>query len=145
MKAKGTVSVLSRPLFIVLIGAMLGMILHVSCTRKEPSVQKSQVERLAGSINAKCPFMVDEITRMDSVNIFSDSTFQYNYTLIDQEISNIDVEGLFRFIQPRLMQTVVTSSNMEVQRAHGLRMIFHYRDRNGEFVTKITIEPEDYQ
>jgi hypothetical protein len=145
MKAKGTVSALSQALFIALLGAMLGIILLVGCTTKEPPVQKSQVERLAGSINAKCPFMVDEITRMDSVNIVPDSTFQYNYTLVNQVRSNIDVEGMIRFIEPRLRQSVVMGSTMVVQRASKLRMIFHYRDKNGEFVTEIIIEPEEYQ
>jgi hypothetical protein len=137
--------VLLKPLSIALIGTMLSTTLLMSCTSHEPPVQKSQVERLAGSINAKCPFMLDEVTRMDSVNIFPDSTFQYNYTLVTQEKSNIDVEGLIRFIKPRILGSIVTSSNMKVQRDHHLTMVFHYRDRNGEFVTKITVEPEDYQ
>lgn len=55
------------------------------------------------------------------------------------------MKGLIRFIEPRILESVVTGYNMKVQRDHHLTMVFHYRDRNGEFVTKITVEPEDYQ
>jgi len=87
---------------------------------------------------------VDEDTRMDSVNILPDSTFQYNYTLVNQDKNKLDIHGLTNYIGPRLQQTMRTSSNMAVQRAHKLRMVFHYRDRNGEVVMEIVLEPEDY-
>ena len=135
---------LMRPIFYVMIGTVLSVAVISSCKSHEAPVQKNQVERLASSINFKCPFMVDEDTRMDSVNILPDSTFQYNYTLVNQDKDRLDVRGLVNYIGLRLQETMRTSSTMAVQRAHKLRMVFHYRDRNGEVVMQIVIEPEDY-
>ena len=60
----------------VIMGAMLCLAGLTACKSKETPVQKSQIERLASSINYKCPFMVDEDTRMDSVSLLPDSTFR---------------------------------------------------------------------
>ena len=144
MKVNARKYLLLRPLFSAVMGTVLSVVVISSCKSPEAPAPKNQVERLASSINFKCPFMVDEDTRMDSVNILPDSTFQYNYTLVNQDKNKLDIHGLTNYIGPRLQQTMRTSSNMAVQRAHKLRMVFHYRDRNGEVVMEIILEPEDY-
>ena len=115
-----------------------------SCKSPEAPVQKNQVERLAASINFKCPFMVDVDTRMDSVQILPDSTFQYNYTLVNQSKDKLDIPGLTNYIGPRLLHDARNSSTMKLHRDHHLSLVFYYRDRNGEFVLQIVLEPEDY-
>ena len=104
----------------------------------------NQVERLARSINYKCPFMVDPDTRMDSVYFPNDTTFQYDYTLVKVDAEDVDIMGLTAFVGSSLMEHVQTSSTMKVQRDHRLTMIFYYRDRKGDFVTQIILTPEDY-
>lgn len=100
--------------------------------------------KLARQINYKCPFMVDIDTRMDSVNILPDGTFQYNYTLVRQDKDQIDIRGLTNYMAGQLIETASTSSTMKLHREQRLRMVFYYRDRHGEFVTQIILEPEDY-
>lgn len=134
-----------KPIMGVFLGLFFGTVLLTACKEKEIPVEMNPVERLASRINFKCPFMVDVDTRMDSVYIWPDSTFQYSYTLVNQDKANIDIRGLTAFIGSQLMETVRTSSTMQLHREHELRLVFYYRDRNGEFVTQITIEPEDYQ
>jgi hypothetical protein len=114
------------------------------CKSKDAPTPVNEVEKLANNINFKCPFMVDEDTRMDSVNILPDSTFQYNYTLVKQTRDNIDIRGLTNYLGPRIQGTAQTSSGMELHRAYELRLVFYYRDKNGDFVTQIVLEPEDY-
>ena len=127
------------------LGIILCTALLTACKEQEAPAQLNPVERLAAKINFKCPFMVDVDTRMDSVHILPDSTFQYNYTLVNQVRDKMDVMGLTAYIGSQLMETVRHSSTMKLQRDQQLRMIFYYRDRNGDFVTQIIIEPEDYQ
>jgi len=129
----------------VLLGLLVGVALMTACKDQEAPAQLNPVERLASSINYKCPFMVDVDTRMDSVYIWPDSTFQYSYTLVNQDKEKIDIMGLTAFIGSQLMETVRHSSTMKLHRDHELRLVFYYRDRNGDFVTQIIIEPEDYQ
>jgi hypothetical protein len=121
------------------------MALLTACKEQEAPAQQNPVERFAEKINFKCPFLVDVDTRMDSVHILPDSTFQYNYTLVNQVRDKMDVMGLTAYIGSQLMETVRHSSTMKFHRDQQLRMIFYYRDRNGDFVTQIIIEPEDYQ
>ena len=135
---------LMKPLSYVIMGAVLGLAGLTSCKSKEAPVQKSQIERLAASINYKCPFMVDEDTRMDSVSLLPDSTFRYDYTLINQTVDRIDIRGLTNYIGPRLQREATNGSSMAVHRDANLRLVFYYRDKNGEFVTQIVLEPEDY-
>lgn len=133
-----------RSLFLaVMVTFLIGAVLS-SCKSPEAPVQKNPVERLAEKINFKCPFMVDEDTRMDSVQILADSTFQYNYTLVKQEKDKLDIRGLTNYIGPRLQHDARSSANMQFHRDYRLRLIFHYRDMNGEEVMHIVLEPEDY-
>lgn len=135
---------LVRPLFFAVMGVVLSVAVISSCKSPEAPVQKNQVERLAASINFKCPFMLDEDTRMDSVNILPDSTFQYNYTLVNQDKDKLDIRGLTNYIGPRLHHDARNSTTMKVHRDHRLKLVFHYRDRNGEEVMQIVLKPEDY-
>lgn len=126
---------------------LMGVVIFTACKgpkAPEITVKEDPVVKLARQINYKCPFMVDPDTRMDSVNILSDGTFQYNYTLVRQVKERIDIPGLTNFMAGQLIQTASTSSTMELHREQKLRMVFHYRDRNGNFVTRIILEPEDY-
>ena len=127
------------------LGIALCIALLTACKEQEAPAQLNPVEQFAAKINFKCPFMVDVDTRMDSVHILPDSTFQYNYTLVNQVRDKIDIGGLTAYIGSQLMETVRHRSTMKFHRDQQLRMIFYYRDRNGDFVTQIIIEPEDYQ
>lgn len=144
MKIMQAKYMLMKPLFIFLIGAMLSLAAFTSCKSKEAPAAKNQVERFVNSVNFKCPFMVDEDTRMDSVSIMPDSTFRYDYTLIKQTRDDIDIEGLTNYIGPRIQREATNSSTMQLHRDYKLRLVFYYRDRNGDFVTQIVLNPEDY-
>lgn len=144
MKVNMSKHLLMKPLCLAMIGAVIGLTVMPSCKSPEAPVYKSQVERLAASINFKCPFLVDEDTRMDSVQILPDSTFQYNYTLINQDKDKLDIPGLSNYIGPRLQHDATNSSTMKLHRDNNLRLVFYYRDRNGEYVLQIVLEPEDY-
>jgi len=133
-----------KSLCLAMIGGVISLTVVISCKSPEAPVYKNQVERLAESINFKCPFLVDEDTRMDSVHILPDSTFQYNYTLINQDKDKLDITGLRNYIGPRLQHDAMNSSTMKLHRDHNLSLVFYYRDRNGEFVLQIVLEPEDY-
>ena len=143
----GKKKTLIRSLTQLLLALVIGSCALSSC--KGPSTPETtepltQVERLARSINYKCPFMVDPDTRMDSVYFPNDTTFQYDYTLVKVDAEDVDIMGLTAFVGSSLLEHVQTSSTMKVQRDHRLTMIFYYRDRKGDFVTQIILTPEDY-
>ncbi len=144
MKEKSNKNPLLKSFIHVIVGVIISMTSMTACKSPETPVQLNQLERLAKSINYKCPFMVDSDTRMDSVHFPADSTFQYDYTLVKVDQEKVDVSGLTAYIGSVLLETVQTSSTMKVHRDHQLTMVFYYRDRKGDFVTQIIIKPEDY-
>ena len=136
--------ILMKSFFYVIICGMLFSAALTGCKSKDAPIPQNEVEKLASNINFKCPFMVDEDTRMDSVHILPDSTFQYNYTLVKQTRDKIDIRGLTSYLGTQIQGTAQTSSTMELHRYYELRLVFYYRDMNGDFVTQIILEPEDY-
>jgi len=145
MISKNASSLLRKSFNFKILGVVLLIAFLASCKSPEPPAQLSQIERLAKSINYKCPFMVDPDTRMDSVFFPNDTTFQYDYTLIKVDQEDVDIRGLTTFIGSQLLETVQTSSTMQVHRDSKLNLVFNYRDRKGDFVTQIVIKPEHYQ
>ena len=89
--------------------------------------------------------MVDQITRMDSAAFLSDNIFQYYYSLVTQEVNAIDVEGLTRYLTPLITNNIITNPELKTQRDYNLTIVFHYRDRQGAFVTKLEFGPDDYR
>ena len=121
----------------------IGTVLLMACKNEAP--MEDPVLKEARRINYKLPFMVDEITRMDSVTVLlPDTIFQFCYTLVDQQMGSIDVPGLRVYLEPKLGLYAQDHASMAVQRKHRLTLSFLYRDKNGEFVMDIRFKPEDY-
>ncbi|MBT6747113.1 MAG: zinc ribbon domain-containing protein, partial [Flavobacteriales bacterium] len=55
-----------------------------------PSYDKVLMET-ASELNKSCPMMVDSDTRLDNTIALPDNIFQYNYTLVNLELSEINV------------------------------------------------------
>ncbi len=102
------------------------------------------VELAAQRVNSRCPQMVDQITRMDSATVLSDSILQYHYTIVTQSKETVDVKSLTGFLVPGIIENIRESPGMKIQRDNLLTMIFSYRDKNGTLVTDITLRPGDY-
>ncbi|PTN07609.1 hypothetical protein [Mangrovibacterium marinum] len=98
----------------------------------------------ASEINQTCPIMVDSETRLDSTMAMPDHCFAYNYTLVNLERDTIDAEAFARYMTPVLADHIKTSPDMKSFREHQLSLTYTYKDRNGVFITRITITPDMY-
>ena len=122
---------------------ILCLSLLTGCKNEVPL--ENPVMKEAKRINYKCPMMVDQITRMDSVTVLlPDSVFQFCYTLVDQHRGSTDMAGLMRFLEPNLILYAQNHASMSVQRSHRLTLSFVYRDMKGEYLMEIIIKPEEY-
>lgn len=110
---------------------------------KTPSVDKIMME-VASEINKSCPIMVDQETRLDNSVALPENTFQYNYTLINLNKSEIDTQTLREHLEPGINNNIRTSPDMEFYRNNKVNMVYNYRDKKGVFVLKITSSPEQY-
>jgi len=68
---------------------------------KPVSFDKAMMEA-ASELNKTCPIMVDKETRLDNTVAMPDNVFQYNYTLVNLEKSQINIDTIKKYVEPGL-------------------------------------------
>ncbi len=111
---------------------------------KKPSFDKVMVE-VASEINKTCPLMIDQNTRLDNTIAMPDNVFVYNYTLVNLEKKDIDINEMKDFIEPNVINNMKTNPDMKLYRENKTTMTYNYKDKKGEFILKINVTPEQYE
>ena len=75
---------------------------------KAPSFDKAMMEA-ASELNKTCPIMVDQDTRLDNAVALPGNIFQYNYTLVNYEKSELNIDTVKKYIEPGLINSVKTN------------------------------------
>ena len=109
------------------------------------NVAKNPLQLIANEMNKSCPMMVDEETRLDKVTLPSKTVFQYNYTLINYEKTEIDTVKIKSNLEQNIIQLIKTNPQMEYQRQNKVTMNYIYNDKNGDYLMSIIITPELYK
>ena len=91
-----------------------------------------------------CPEWVDPETRLDSVSLLQDSLTFY-YSLPNKVKNGFNTQAFTAFLLPEIVDNIRTNSRLEMHRDSSIAMVFHYRDRYGEFVTRFAVGPERYR
>jgi len=110
---------------------------------KAPSIDKVLINT-ASEINKTCPAMVDQYTRLDNTVALPNSTFQYNYSIINNDKTEMNLDTAKKYVEPVLLNRVKTDPDLKFFRDNDVILIYNYRDRNGVFVVKYSITPEMY-
>ncbi|NOT73759.1 MAG: hypothetical protein HOP08_02440 [Cyclobacteriaceae bacterium] len=110
---------------------------------KKAGLDKALMEA-ASEINKACPVMIDKDTRLDNAVAMPGNIFQYNYTLINLDKSEVNVDTVKKYIEPGLINGVRTSPEMKGFRDNKVTIAYNYRDKNGVFVIKMDVTPELY-
>ncbi len=111
---------------------------------KPPTFDK-QMMKTASEINKSCPIMVDAETRLDNTVALPNKTIQYNYTLVNIEKGDIDISEFENYLQPVILNIIKTSPDLKYFRDNDVTMAYNYKDKNGEYLLKLTFKPEDYK
>lgn len=101
--------------------------------------------KAASELNESCPMMVDQDTRLDNATALPDNSFQYNYTLVNLTKADIGLEDFLAYMKPQITNHVKTNPDLKAYRDNKVTMIYNYKDKNGEFITKISVKPKDYK
>lgn len=109
-----------------------------------PSLDK-QLVQIANELNKNCPMMVDQFTRLDNSHVLPNKTLQYNYTLVEIEKSEFNLDTIRKYVEPNIISNVRTNPDMKYLRANNITFNYNYRDKNGEFVWKLEITPDMYE
>lgn len=130
-----------------IVGIIVGVLAYILVKQflfAPPSLDKSLM-KIASEINKTCPMMVDSETRLDNTTALPNNVFRYNYTFINGTVDELDVEALEKAIEPRMINIVKTSPDMKAFRDNNVIMDYYYNDVNGEFITKVSITPDEYK
>nr|WP_320000405.1 zinc ribbon domain-containing protein [uncultured Draconibacterium sp.] len=100
--------------------------------------------KTASELNEACPLMVDAETRLDNAAAMANNTFQYNYSLMTLVKDSIDISSFEAYLLPQITNNIKTNPDMELFRVNQVTMNYKYVDKNGVFVTKISVGPEQY-
>jgi hypothetical protein len=130
-------------IFVALIGTALSLTLQKSCT--EASAPGNNLATATMIINGRCPEMVDRETQLDSVVLSHENHLVYYYTLLYREKGSVNVNALTGFLMPAINTNVRENQALSMHRDSSIVMDFLYRDKNGEFLTSMTLGPEDYR
>jgi hypothetical protein len=130
----------------IIVGVAVGLIVYFLVKQfvfAQPSFDKVMMEA-ASKINESCPIMVDQDTRLDNVTALPDNVLQYNYTLLRLEKKSTDVKALEDYMQPVLLNNVKTNPDLKMYRDNETTMAYNYKDKNGEYITTISISANQY-
>jgi zinc-ribbon domain len=132
----------------VTVAAIIGFALSYFAVQqiffRPPSFDKAMMT-VASELNKTCPFMVDKETRLDNAVALPNNIFQYNYTLINIDKSQIDEATVKNAMTPGLINNVKTNPELRIYREHKTTLAYNYRDKNGSFILKISVTPDLYQ
>lgn len=103
------------------------------------------METAVKEVNKNCPMMVDQYTRLDSASVISENSMQYNYTLIDTELADVNQDTVKKYVFPEIINNVKSSPDLKVFRDLKTTFIYSYRDKNGLAILKFPVTPEMYQ
>ncbi|MEO9475744.1 MAG: hypothetical protein ABJG41_09420 [Cyclobacteriaceae bacterium] len=129
------------------IGTVIGAVVILLLKQyffQSPTFDKVMM-KAASELNETCPIMVDSDTRLDNCIALPDNIFQYNYTLVNYTIEDLDIEILRDNLEPMLLNTVSSNPDLQMFRENGVTMAYDYKDKNGLHLLKIVIKPEMYK
>jgi hypothetical protein len=113
-------------------------------TPKEPPFEE-EMQKIAQGINKQCPMMIDQTTRLDNVMALPNTTFQYNYTLLNVEAGAADTESMKQYITPRIINNIKSNPDLAPQRQHKVTMSYLYKDKGGTSLFRVVVTPDMYQ
>lgn len=121
---------------------------NIKRSTESPNVNSADLQTLlndaASELNKSCPMMVDKITRLDNAMVMPNNEFQYNYTLINSEEGDVDINALETNLRPVLENMIHTNPDLKFFRDNNTTMSYVYNDKNGIFLLKIDIHPDEY-
>jgi len=126
-------------LFCVLI-FMAVQVIFFKTTSPDKAVLKFSKE-----LNKTCPTMVDAETRLDKVDALADNSLRFNYTLIYRDKDSLAIGNLKKFMEPAILIKIKTSPALSRYLNKNLTWIYSYNDKNGDFIFKITYNPEQFK
>ena len=112
---------------------------------KSLSSIEGQMELVAETTNKNCPAMIDAETQLDNLEVLPEKVFQYNYTLIHYDRSQIDTLQVKNTISQNIVSSLKGNPQLKFQRDNNITLKYQYKDKNGAYIMSIIVTPEMYK
>ncbi|MEM9722229.1 MAG: hypothetical protein AAGA10_23385 [Bacteroidota bacterium] len=106
---------------------------------------ETELKITAEKLNESTPIQVDEYTRLDSTSAIGKTNFIYHYTLFNQEKSEVNLDSVDKYFRPILIENIKNSPDLKIYRDNNITMAYRYFDKNGVFITEISVSPDLYK
>ncbi|MDD1781087.1 hypothetical protein LRP49_07705 [Enterovibrio sp. ZSDZ35] len=100
------------------------------------------VEATAKRLNADTPVMVDDATRLDSVE-HQGRTLRLNHTIIDDVVADINVDQFQKVVPELVMQNTCFAPPMAALMENDVVFQYTYNDAEGQPITAFSIRHAD--
>ena len=101
------------------------------------------LNQVAGRLNRSLPMMIDQETELVST-VGLESTFVYNYRLVNSSASEIDAAKLNELLRPQVTNGACTNPETRDQfLKRGVRLRYLYTDKDRAFITSFDVTAAD--
>ena len=111
---------------------------------KELLAENYSLSERAKIMNRDCPFVIDENTRLDSVTSPKENILQNNYTLLNDDLNEIDIEAFHSILKPEITNHLKATPETEGFRKSNATLVYKYFDKDKRFVSDIVLLPGEY-
>ena len=106
---------------------------------------EAELKEVALELTRKSPMQIDRFTRLDSASSAGKTNLMYYYTLFDIDKSEVNLDTVNKYIRPGIIENVKTHPDLKVYRDNNITLDYNYYDKNGNFVTEISVTPDLYR
>ena len=121
------------------ITTVLKMALHEPATTINDDLIKA-----ANQINAHAPIIIDSTTRLDRVNALPGKVFQYNFTIVSFDRSQIDTNELKTSARASMISKLKSNPQASLFRDNQVELQAKYVDKEGKDITSVSVFPNEY-
>ncbi|MBL7725724.1 MAG: hypothetical protein JNK27_16385 [Chitinophagaceae bacterium] len=127
----------------IIIFAFISAVLKIAFY-KSPTTLNDDMIKTANEINSHAPFIVDSTTRLDRVEALPGNIFQYNYTLLNLDKSQIDTNLLRTSGHQSIIEQIKGDPKASIFKDNNIVIQAKYVDKEGKYVGTISIHPSEY-
>ena len=111
---------------------------------EHPTTFNDDLIKAANNINAHAPIIIDSMIRFDRVDAVHGNTFEYNYTLLTLDKSEVDTIQLKTSGRQLMIEQIKKNPQSSLFRNNGVVIQSKYVDKKGMYVATVTINPNEY-
>lgn len=120
------------------------MTIAVSVMCKGNNAAVSEITKISGEINKKCPITIDAYTILDNTEVTENPlTLVYLYTAnVNKDSLTINLDEVKKNIIKAAQKEADTNPEMAYMRDNSVLLKYHYKDKNGKYLFDFTITPQ---